>query len=138
LDVFPNETDDGTDEIELPFGPVIEVQVVDPDGISSSSTSDDPLPVDSYRLDDFSSPNRLIPVAGWPAGGPIRIRYLAGYGEDSDNDGVAVPYAIRAAILLMLGHLYANREASTDKAMAELPFGVEALLRPYRVRLGMA
>lgn len=138
LDAFPNETDDGTDEIELPFGPVISIQGVDPDGSSSSSSTDDPLAPDSYRLDDFSNPNRLLPVSEWPTGGPVRIRYLAGYGVDTDNDGVAIPYAIRAAILLMLAHLYANREAVTEKAMTEMPLGVEALLRPHRVRLGMA
>jgi uncharacterized phiE125 gp8 family phage protein len=137
LDAFPNETDDGTVEIELPFGPVVELRSVDPDG--SSSSSDSLLTPDTYRLDDYSSPNRLVPVTSWPsATGPIRIRYLAGYGLHSDNDGVAAPYAIRAAILLVLGHLYAHREASAEKALAELPLGVEALLRPHRVRLGMA
>lgn len=134
LDVFPNESDDGTDEIELPFGPVIEVRSFDPTGSSSSSSE----AVVSYSLDDYSKPNRLRPVGSWPAGGPIRIRYLAGYGLDSDVDGIELPNAIRAAILLMLGHLYANREASTEKAMSELPLGVETLLRPHRVRLGLA
>lgn len=136
FDAFPNVTDDGTDEIELPFGPVVELRSVDPDG--SSSSSDSLLTPDVYRLDDYSSPNRLVPVDGWPAAtGPIRVRYLAGYGVDSDG-GIELPYAIRAAILLMLGHLHKNREASAEDKLAELPLGVEALLRPHRVRMGLA
>ena len=35
---------------------------------------------------------------------------------------------------LMLGHLYANREAVvTGVTTAELPLGVDALVRPYRL-----
>ncbi len=45
-----------------------------------------------------------------------------------------VPTPIRQAMLLMVGHLYENREASTvGPAITELPMGVEALLAPYRV-----
>lgn len=135
LDVFPTVDEDGSDEIEIPFGPVIEVMSFDPTGSSSSSSE----AAVNYSLDDYSSPNRLRPVSSWPSGGPIRIRYRAGYGPDSDYPyAPELPYAIRAAVLLMLGHLYANREASTDKAMVQLPLGVEALLRPYRIRLGLA
>lgn len=134
IDAFPSVAADGTDEIALPFGPVIEVRSFDPTGGSSSSSE----AVVSYDLDDYSSPNRLRSVGGWPAGGPIRIQYLAGFGLDSDGLGVALPAPIRAAVLLMLGHLYANREAATDKAMTALPLGVESMLRPFRVRLGLA
>lgn len=135
LDAFPNDTDDGTDEIEIPFGPVVTVMAVDPTGSSSSSSEAVVTPI----LDDYSTPNRLRPpVGGWPAGGPIRIRYAAGYGVDSDDVGEPLPSAIRSAILLVFGHLYANREETTEKAMQSLPLGVEALLRPLRVRLGLA
>ncbi len=44
-----------------------------------------------------------------------------------------VPEGIRAAILLLVGHLYENREASIDKALSEIPFGVKALLDMNRV-----
>jgi len=55
----------------------------------------------------------------------IRIRYQAGY--DS------VPAPIRHAILMLVGQWYANREPTSDKALSELPFAVEALLSPFRV-----
>jgi hypothetical protein len=33
---------------------------------------------------------------------------------------------------MMLTHLYNNRSNTTDKSMREVPFGVAALLRPYK------
>lgn len=47
--------------------------------------------------------------------------------------GVVVNGSIRAAILLTLGNLFANRESVvTGVTVAELPLGVIPLLRPYR------
>jgi uncharacterized phiE125 gp8 family phage protein len=139
LDRFPNEDDDGDTAIELPFGPVLEVQSI---GDSSSSSDESGIDADTYRLDDYSSPSRLLPNPSWPAMSgalAIRIRYVAGFGADSEwPDAPELPWAARAAMLLVLGHLYANREESTDKAMESLPLGAESLLRPLRVRLGMA
>jgi uncharacterized phage protein (predicted DNA packaging) len=46
---------------------------------------------------------------------------------------------IKAACLLMLGHLYANREAiiDTPNVIKELPMGVKFLLDPYRLGIGV-
>lgn len=42
--------------------------------------------------------------------------------------------AVEAAILMTLGHLYANREqVVVGAAVAEMPFGPRALLRPHRI-----
>lgn len=75
-------------------------------------------------------PGAVLPtIQIGPAG--VRIRYLAGY-----DDAASVPAPIRHAILLMVGHLYQNREAVTDGRINqpfEMPFGLEALLAPYRV-----
>jgi uncharacterized phiE125 gp8 family phage protein len=133
LDEFPEDAE----PIELPFGPVRQVL-----SLTVGSGSDaEVIDAESYVLDDYRNPARLAPVSQWPTGtastNNIKVQYLAGYGVDSDG-GEALPKVIRAAILLMLGHLYANREATTEKAMATLPFGVEAILRPMRARLGMA
>ncbi len=60
---------------------------------------------------------------------PIAIRYTAGYGA-----AAAVPAPIKQAMLLMIGHWYANREAVVIGAGAnEVPMGVKWLLDPYRV-----
>jgi uncharacterized phiE125 gp8 family phage protein len=141
LDEFPSTRVDGTTAIELPRGPVREIVSVIGGELSSEgsagSESDGTfilMPTD-YILDDYS-----VPAAGWPAASgvnAVKIRYWAGYGVDSDG-GTALPWAIRAAMLLILGHLFANREDSTEKALTSIPNGAEALMRPLRVRLGMA
>jgi hypothetical protein len=35
--------------------------------------------------------------------------------------------------MLLVGHLYLRREESTEKALAEIPFGVKALLGLDRI-----
>lgn len=54
----------------------------------------------------------------------VRIRYSAG--------STTTPEPIKAAILLMTGHLYRHREAVTAEKPAALPLGAEALLQGYR------
>jgi len=53
-------------------------------------------------------------------------------------DPIVVNDAIRAAVLLTLGHLYANRESViTGSAVSEMKEGTRSLLWPYRVGLGV-
>lgn len=52
-------------------------------------------------------------------------------------DPMVVNDAIKAAILLLTGHLYRNREAVTGESVNELPLGVHSLLWPHRVGLGV-
>ena len=53
-----------------------------------------------------------------------------------ENDSpVAVPAAIRSAILLYIGDLYHNREAKTDKSLYENQTAIN-LIQPYRVGMG--
>lgn len=50
--------------------------------------------------------------------------------------GMVINDAIKAAILLIVGHLYANREAVTvmnGQNASELPMGVSHLLNPYKL-----
>jgi uncharacterized phiE125 gp8 family phage protein len=156
LDSFPTSTDLDGVAIDLPMGPVREIiQVMVPppeieytsDDVDSDSAADEPIWADGevnpdlYVLDNYRRPNQIKPVASWPvitaASNAVKIRYLAGYGVDSDG-GEALPKAIRAALLLMLGHLYAHRESVSPDSLMAIPLGVESLLRPHRVRLGMA
>lgn len=130
MDIFP----DGA--IELPSAPLVSV-----DSVSVGDDSDGELDTTTYVVDDYSVPARIVPVTTWPTlvavTNQVRVRFVAGYGEDSDG-AQPLPFAIRAAMLLILGHLYKNREDSVDRAMQSLPGGAEALLRPLRIRLGMA
>ncbi len=61
----------------------------------------------------------------------VAVRFVAGYGAASTS----VPESIKAAIKLLVGHWYANRESvvvSIGAGAVEVPHTVEALLWPYR------
>lgn len=87
-----------------------------------------------YTVDTDAVPGQVYLAYGqsWPIvrsiPKAIKVRFVAGYGNASDD----VPDAIRHAMLLLIGHLYENRTAA-DAPMAELPMGFSALLMPYRV-----
>jgi uncharacterized phiE125 gp8 family phage protein len=127
MDEFPEDT-----IVELPGGPVVSVTSVTVDG--------EVVAAENYELDTYTRPDRLLPVTEWAAStattNAIKIRYVAGYGEGTDE--TTIPYALRAAILLVLGHLYEHREDATEKALASIPLGAQALMRPLRVKRGMA
>lgn len=50
-----------------------------------------------------------------------------------DESGVLVNDAIRAAVLLQLGTLYRDREATSEKPTTELSLGAKHLLQPYKL-----
>lgn len=50
---------------------------------------------------------------------------------DADRVAIAANEAINAAALLIVGHLYANREAIATAQAIELPMGAQWLLTPY-------
>lgn len=114
--------------IPLPYPPLISVtavRYVDADGVQQTVSGD------RYIL--LSGPS-LLPVYGqaWPVGRSfpesVEIEYEVGYGE--------LPAPIQAALLLMVGDLYANREtAVVGTIAAEVPMSVtvERLLSPYRM-----
>lgn len=90
------------------------------------------LAADQYLVDVSDMEGRIEPAYGvtWPTVrdqmSTIRVRMVVGY--------TALPEPIRHAILLSVGHLYANREAVVVGTSAvELPLGAQSLLFPYRV-----
>lgn len=135
-DEFP---EDG-EPLELPHPPFLSL-----DFITYGDDSGDVLAASDVEIDSWSNPQRIYVAGDWPSieksTARVRVRYEAGFRASdagSDDTAPALPFAARAAILLVLGHLYENREASVERALQELPMGVEALLRPLRVRTGMA
>lgn len=129
--------------IEIPLPPLIEVI-----GVYYLDANGDEQQVDasSYRVDPASDPGRIIPLNGvtWPIAqctpSAVRIRFRAGY-VDTGNSPYTddVPPAIKAAILLYMADLYANRENTIVGATAaELPFASRMLLKKYRSYLSMA
>ena len=102
--------------------------------------SDGEVDPDSYTIDTYGTFARVIAFSGWPfvttGTNAIRVRFMAGYRDDSD--ATPLPASIKQALLLLVGHWYANRESVAEGSYAEVPQGFEALLRPKRVRLGIA
>lgn len=116
----------GCDLIRLSHGPLQSVTSVTYDDEDGDETVlDDEL----YTLDDYGA---LLAYGGsWPfarlRAGSVRVRYQAGY--------TTIPGAITAAVLLMVGDLYLNRETVIEGGMGAIPMSttVENLLGPYRV-----
>jgi uncharacterized phiE125 gp8 family phage protein len=113
----------------LPFPPVIEVTGVtylDSDGAEQT------LATDQYEVRG----REIVPAYGitWPSvrsdRESVRVAYSAGYDE--------VPAPIKAAVLLMVGDMFAFREtAAVGITIGAIPMSttVEYLLSPYRVLL---
>ena len=117
-------------EVTLPFGPVIEVagvRYIDRDGTEHELPVETPL-----RLEGVPT------VRGRQ--GDVKITYWAGYGErnaePSENgpDWVnKTPDGIKHALKLIIGQWFISRAAvRIGDSVATLPFGVEALLQPFR------
>lgn len=130
LQSFPNG-----DEIEIPLPPlqsITSIKYKDKAGVEAV------FPSAEYIVDKDSAPARVRLAYGksWPSFEPyplnaVAIRFVAGYGDS----GVAVPQELRQAILLMVGHLYENREMFSTAKLSEVPFAVFALCASYRVGL---
>ncbi len=147
LDDFPRTRCYGgvprrTGSVLLPWGPLRRIVLA---GYGGDVDSSDFVPLDpltDFILDSHNTPAQLFAGAGgWPYVTPlinsVRVQYEAGYGVDSDFS-MPLPPLIRSAILLATGEFYANRENAGDVELFEIPQNVKKILRPLRVRLGMA
>ncbi len=144
-DLYFDEFPTGDDlEIMIPRPPLIEVSSVSYNDSAGVEQQIDPA---EYYVDRISEPGWIVPagagVSGWPtpieAINSVRIRFRAGYLTNDSPADTFVPEDIKAAIKLTLGSMYEHRETQVVGSIStKLPFGVENLLRPYRVLLGMA
>ncbi|RRA48994.1 head-tail connector protein [Acidipila sp. EB88] len=88
----------------------------------------------AYYVDTTSQPARIVPLPGafWPytqdyLPGSVQVTYVAG----SYGDGATVntcPQSVVLAILMLVGHFYDNRNATSEVILREPPFAVQALL----------
>lgn len=92
-----------------------------------------------YQVDTVSAPARLVRRDGqlWPYSlrdtRSMAVEYVAGYGTAQ-----AVPQGVKQALKMLVAHWYAHRQPVAAGSMTTVPMGVESLLRPYRVRAGVA
>lgn len=113
------------DFIRLPCPPITEIVSVKYDDTDEAEQT---LAPSAYQLD----PEGVLRIGAdpWPSAyrrrGSVRVRYEAGY--------AITPPAITAALLLMIGDLFAARESFAVGSVAAVPMSttVEALLGPYR------
>lgn len=84
----------------------------------------------NYFVDTDSEPGRVglgynivLPTTTLRALNAIKIQYVAGYGAADD-----VPQRTKQAILLLIGHMYENRETVSPVDLKEIPFAVSSLL----------
>ena len=116
--------------LELPPGTtgVIGISYLDPDGVEQ--TIDDAEYVANLRR------CTVAPVSSWPSGTDVRIECVVGADASASPPGI-VPPSVRAALKLVLGDLFANREASVVGVSRVDNPAVERLLHFYRQGLGV-
>lgn len=118
--------------ILLPYPPL---QSVDTITYIDTGGDEQTLAANKYQVDMTVEPAELLPAWGesWPATrcqfGSVTIAYTAGYGDAAD-----VPAAIKAAMLLIVGNLYENREDAVIDTIVGKIGAVDSLLRPYVIR----
>ncbi|SEG20468.1 head-tail connector protein [Marinobacterium lutimaris] len=132
---FPKSIKGLSNTVELPWTPVQSVdsvEYVDPEGETQT------LNAPPLRLDTRPLYPTLAPQWGteWPdtidEPESVTITATVGYADED------LPPDVRCALLLIIGHLYANRESVVIGTISsELPMGVHALLDPYKIhRIG--
>lgn len=132
LQTWELRLDAWSDRIELPRAPLASITSVKYDDTTGAEQS-----ASGYQTVQPSGPTAgcgtVLPPAGgsWPSAGAgagaIRVRYVAGHATAAD-----VPAALRAAVLLTLGDLYENREASSAVSVSTNP-AFHRLIFPYRL-----
>lgn len=93
------------------------------------------LATTEYTVDTQSQPGIVYEAYNktWPSlqdePNAVRMIYVAGYGSANTD----VPEKIRFAIMLLIGHMYENREATSPTAVHDVPMGYHELLTDYRL-----
>lgn len=127
-------------ELLLPRGPVVSVASVE----YMSAGALVALPPSAYTVDRFSLPARIRPVFGgaWPSVASVALNgvvvtYDAGYPGTTGAPPVPaanVPQSVKAAMKLLIGGWFENREHIAESAPAEVPLAVKSLLSALEVR----
>lgn len=110
--------------------PILPVQQITSVKYSDTANAEQTLDAASYSLFDGSIvlANGVSFPSVYDRPDAVRVTFVAGYGA-----AAAVPAPIKQAILLMVGHWYGVREAAVQPRLEDVPFGVDALIAPYRV-----
>lgn len=117
--------------IQLPYGPVRSIQSIRYVDESGDEQTVDPADYEATGLDTVTVHVRLRRGRSWPSVSlgreNVRIAYTAGYAPEE------VPAPLKHSILLLVSHLYENREAVSANDLRAMPLAVESLAAPYRL-----
>ena len=117
--------------IVLSLGPVQSVSAIkyyDTDNALQTAT------LSNFHVLGTKDQTVLKPKSGysWPTtflrDDAIKIEYVVGYGDAASD----VPQTVRHALMMLVAHLYENRELSIERSMSQVPFGFEALIERER------
>ena len=133
LDAFPRHA------IDLgiwPVSQVVSITYVDRAGVTQT------LSAANYTLDTFARPSVIHPTVIWPdtkeMPNAVVVTFRAGFTDGQSPNSYPVPKAITQAMLLMIGHLYENREAvNVGSIVTTYPLGYLHLLTPHRLGMGL-
>jgi uncharacterized phiE125 gp8 family phage protein len=121
------------------------VQFIDSITYIDSEGATQTLATTIYELDEYDYVVKLKYGQQWPTVRPqddaVTVTYTAGYTNGMSPDTYPFPFSIKAAMLLIIGNLYENRQqdvlGNTRISFNSLPLGVYSLLQPYRLGLGL-
>jgi uncharacterized phiE125 gp8 family phage protein len=112
-----------------PLQSVASIAYIDANGAAQTLASN------QYLLETRGVMGRIAPAYAvtWPETqdriSTVTVTAVCGYGHFDK-----VPWAIRAAMLMIVGHLWEHREEVSDFPAHEMPQSVCALLHPYKVK----
>jgi uncharacterized phiE125 gp8 family phage protein len=115
---------------------VTSIKYLDLNGVEQTLASN------QYLVDTYSEPAQITPAYNvefpelYAVPNNVKIRYVAGYTSGGSPDINPMPKPLRFAMMLIIGDLYANREAGGDKPYQINPT-VESLLQFYRLNMGV-
>jgi uncharacterized phiE125 gp8 family phage protein len=135
LDRFPDA------EINLQISKVnsiTSISYVDTNGATQTFSST------KYTLDNVTKPSviNLNYNEKWPdtrqQPNAVTVTFNAGYTDNVSPNTNPIPKSINQAMLLNIGHLYANREAiNVGNIVNEIPLGAMHLLSQHRINIGL-
>ena len=138
LDAFPLSSSCAIVLPKPPLQSVVHIKYTDQDGVLQTWADT------NYTVDTDSEEGMVYPVynGSWPSDvrdveRAVNIQYVAGYADSgaSPRDlADSVPQGIKHAIMMLVGHMYENRESTSQQmTITDVPMGFDALLASYRI-----
>ena len=123
-------------KLSAPVQSVTSIKYLDVNGTEQTLNSN------QYLVDYYSQPVQITPAYNvtypelYDVPNNVKVRFVAGYTTGDSPDTTPMPLPLRYGMLLIIGDLYANREAQSDKKY-EINPTVQNLLYPYRLNIGL-